>query len=198
MNFNLYHDLTFDVLYGGAALAIFVILERGLYLTYLAVRSRKLARAVGTEGTAARAPLGEIKSRDPLSSAVVRFASLRMRAGVTREELEDYSSALFIEVDKKISAHLWVLDTVITAAPLLGLLGTILGIMETFTALAHGGVSDPAEVSRGIGLALLATAVGIATALLGLLGYNILNRRAHLLTEDFKCFLLRLSPSGAT
>jgi biopolymer transport protein ExbB len=48
-------------------------------------------------------------------------------------------------------------------------------------------------VSRGIGTALIATAVGIATALLGLLGNNVLNRRAHVMTEDFKGLLLRLT-----
>jgi biopolymer transport protein ExbB len=92
-----------------------------------------------------------------------------------------------------VSARLWILDTIVTAAPLLGLLGTIFGIMETFNALAAGGVSDPAAVSRGIGTALIATAIGIATALLGLLGNNVLNRRAHVMTEDFKGLLLRLT-----
>jgi biopolymer transport protein ExbB len=197
MNFQLYHDLTFDVLYAAVAISVFVIVERALYLSYLAIRSGRLSRAVGS-GVQAPSAIAGIKERDPISRAVVRYAALRSNAGVSRDELEDYSSALFIEVDKKISARLWVLDTVITAAPLLGLLGTILGIMQTFTALAQGGVSDPGEVSRGIGMALIATAVGIATALLGLLGHNILNRRAHLLTEDFKSFLLRLTPHGAT
>jgi hypothetical protein len=75
-----------------------------------------------------------------------------------------------------------------------GLLGTIFGIIETFSALAAGGVSDPAAVSRGIGTALIATALGIATALIGLLGNNVLNRRAHVATEDFKGLLLALTP----
>jgi biopolymer transport protein ExbB len=100
-------------------------------------------------------------------------------------------------VDKKISARLWILDTIVTAAPLLGLLGTILGIMETFTALAQGGVSDPGEVSRGIGTALIATAIGIATALLGLFGNNVLNRYANALIEDFKSYVLRIPPASA-
>ena len=116
------------------------------------------------------------------------------RAGATRERQEDFSSALFIGIDKKVSGRLWILDTIVTAAPLLGLLGTIFGIMETFNALAAGGVSDSAAVSRGIGTALIATAIGIATALLGLLGNNVLNRRAHVLMEDFKALLLGLSP----
>lgn len=114
--------------------------------------------------------------------------------GASGERQEDYSSALFIGIDKKVSARLWILDTIVTAAPLLGLLGTIFGIMETFNALAAGGVSDPAAVSRGIGTALVAAAIGIATALLGLLGDNVLNRRAPVMTEDFKALLLSFTP----
>ena len=48
--------------------------------------------------------------------------------------------------------------------------------------------------SRGIGTALVATAIGIATALLGLLGNNVISRRAQVLTEDFKALLLSLTP----
>jgi len=197
MNFQLYHDLTFDVLYAGVAILIFVIFERGLYLGYLSIRAGRLARAVGRDARVPQLRAADIRARDPISSAIARYTELGAKGGVSRPELEDYSSALFIEVDKKISARLWILDTIITAAPLLGLLGTILGIMQTFTALAQGGVSDPGEVSRGIGMALIATAIGIATALLGLLGHNILSRRSHLLTEDFKFLLLRLTPTAA-
>jgi biopolymer transport protein ExbB len=133
-----------------------------------------------------------MKWSDPASRAVQRYARL-ITAGASRERQEDYSSALFIGLDKKVSARLWILDTIVTAAPLLGLLGTIFGIMETFNALAAGGVSDPTAVSRGIGTALIATAVGIATALLGLLGNNVLSRRAQVMTEDFKALLLSLT-----
>ncbi|MGO8975118.1 MAG: MotA/TolQ/ExbB proton channel family protein [Steroidobacteraceae bacterium] len=194
MNYVYFHHLTFDALYGCIAITIFVIIERGLYLSYLSVRSGSLARLLDRETAAGvNAALIRLMSGDPISASIKRYAALLSHIGVSRDQLEDYSSALFIDVDKKISARLWVLDTMITAAPLLGLLGTILGIMETFTALAQGGVSDPGEVSRGIGTALVATAIGIATALLGLFGTSILSRRAHLLVEDFKSFLLRLT-----
>ena len=195
MNYQLYHELTFDALYACVGILIFVILERCIYLAYLSLRSGRLTRAVSHESTPSLKPQ-DIKARDPISVAVARYLDSGSRAGVSREQLEDFSSALYIQVDKRVSARLWILDTIITGAPLLGLLGTIFGIMQTFTALAQGGVSDPAEVSRGIGMALTATAIGIATALLGLLGHNILNRRAQLLTEDFKFFCLRLTPAA--
>jgi biopolymer transport protein ExbB len=196
MNFPLYHDLAFDLLYACVAVLIFVILERGFYLVYLGFGTRRLGRSMRSEASVLPASIPTPSARDPITQAVGRYMDLAGRQGVTRGQLEDYSAALYIEVDKKISARLWLLDTIITAAPLLGLLGTILGIMQTFTALSQGGVSDPAEVSRGIGLALAATAVGIATALLGLVGHNVLNRRAQMLTEDFKFFVLRLTPAA--
>jgi biopolymer transport protein ExbB len=197
MSFVQYHDLTLDALYGCIAMLIFVIIERGLYLAYLSLRSARVGRRIDVAPAQGANPLVGLKGNDPISRAVTRYAALQLQPGVSRERLEDYSGALYIELDRKITARLWLLDTIITAAPLLGLLGTILGIMDTFTALAQGGVSDPGQVSRGIGLALVATAIGIATALLGLLGHNILQRCAHVLTEDFKSFVLRLAP-GAT
>lgn len=194
MNYQLFHDVTFGVLYACIALLAFVMLERSVYLAYLGWRMRHLAAILEhPDGKETRASVSALKWSDPVTAAVQRYASL-ITAGATRERQEDCSSALFIRIDKKASARLWVLDTVVTAAPLLGLLGTIFGIMETFNALAAGGVSDPAAVSRGIGTALLATAIGIATALLGLIGNNVLSRRAHVLTEDFKALLLGLTP----
>jgi biopolymer transport protein ExbB len=198
MNYPLLHTVTFDVLYACACILIFVIFERTFYLTYLAVRSARIAREIVRSPAVGAAPaMPDRKSRDPITQAVGRYLDVASRTGVTRGQLEDYSAALYIEVDKKISARLWILDTIITAAPLLGLLGTIFGIMQTFTALSEGGVSDPAEVSRGIGLALTATAIGIAVALVGLVGHNVLNRRAQLLTESFKVFVLRLTPAAS-
>jgi biopolymer transport protein ExbB len=193
MTSQLLLDLTFDALYASIGVLLFVILERGIYLSYLAWRARQLNHRIEADRGAVKNELAALPSRDPISRAVWRYTQL-LATGASRERQEDYSSALFIGVDKTVSARLWILDTLVTAAPLLGLLGTILGIMDTFNALSSGGVSDPAAVSRGIGTALRATAIGIAAALLGLLGNNVLNRRAHVLTEDLKAILLSLTP----
>jgi biopolymer transport protein ExbB len=192
MNYQLCHELTFDVLYACIAILVFVILERSVYLSFLGWRMAKLGKIIDNSTNPSAKDFAAVRATDPASRAVLRYAQA-MADGATRDQQEDYSSALFIGMDKKVSARLWILDTIVTAAPLLGLLGTIFGIMETFNALASGGMSDPGAVSRGIGTALIATAIGIATALLGLLGHNVLNRRAHVLTEDFKALLLNLT-----
>jgi biopolymer transport protein ExbB len=73
-----------------------------------------------------------------------------------------------------------VLDTCITISPLLGLLGTVLGMMNTFGALGDGDIAANAgKITGGVGEALIATAAGLFIAILGLLPYNILNARVE-------------------
>jgi len=184
-----FHEICIDILYACLVLLAFVLIERLVYYALLALRSRRIsaaidAHALGTSTTPK--PFGA----DELSRSFAEYVAAQNEPGCTRARVEDLSSALFIRVDAKVSARLWILDTIVTAAPLLGLLGTILGIMDTFNALSSGGVSDPAAVSRGIAAALVATAVGIGTALVGLIAHNLLHRQADVIIDGFKSALL--------
>jgi biopolymer transport protein ExbB len=71
------------------------------------------------------------------------------------------------------------LDTVITAAPLLGLLGTVTGMMRTFGSLGEGGdiASKAGSITGGVAEALIATACGLAIAVSALFPFNYLNAR---------------------
>ena len=76
------------------------------------------------------------------------------------------------------------LDTVITAAPLLGLLGTITGMMRTFGALGTGDVAATATITGGVAEALIATCCGIFIAVTCLFPYNYLNARVEEARHD--------------
>ena len=80
------------------------------------------------------------------------------------------------QIEKSLGRGLWVLDTVVTAAPLLGLLGTILGMMHSFKLIGPAGLVDPSGVTAGVAEALIATAVGLLIALVALFGFNYLSR----------------------
>jgi len=66
-----------------------------------------------------------------------------------------------------------LLDTVITLAPMLGILGTVLGIIDSFNILSLQGIDNPTAVVGGIAQALISTAMGLCVALLALLPYNL-------------------------
>ncbi len=80
------------------------------------------------------------------------------------------------QIEKSLGRGMWVLDTVITAAPLLGLLGTILGMMQSFKLIGPDGLVNPGGVTAGVAEALIATAVGLLIALVALFGFNYLSR----------------------
>ena len=108
-------------------------------------------------------------------------------ASVLETGLQDVSApAEETELSMQNRAEMWiptlerrldVLDTIITAAPLMGLLGTITGMMSSFQVLSDKGVNEPNAITGGVAEALIATATGLVIALCCLVAYNFLNNR---------------------
>ncbi|MCD4778271.1 MAG: MotA/TolQ/ExbB proton channel family protein [Desulfobacterales bacterium] len=78
---------------------------------------------------------------------------------------------------RKLRRYMGVLDTMITVAPLLGIFGTVIGIIMSFEALGSAGIEHPQAVTAGIAQALITTATGLGIAILSVFPYNYFNSR---------------------
>ena len=78
---------------------------------------------------------------------------------------------------RKLRRYMGVLDTMITVAPLMGIFGTVIGIIMSFEALGSAGIEHPQAVTAGIAQALITTATGLGIAILSVFPYNFFNLR---------------------
>lgn len=112
--------------------------------------------------------LGRLREHSPLGSLLAAaIAAHRDAHPPLREAIEDAGRAVAHDLERYLSA----LGTVATVAPLLGLFGTVIGMIEIFGAQAPGG-GDPQQLARGISIALYNTAFGLAIAIPALIAYR--------------------------
>jgi biopolymer transport protein ExbB len=96
------------------------------------------------------------------------------------------------QIEKALGRGLWVLETTVTAAPLLGLLGTIMGMMQSFGLIGAKGLVDPTAVTAGVAEALIATALGLFVALIALFAFNYFARRQAQIHDEMERLGTRL------
>jgi len=80
---------------------------------------------------------------------------------------------------QRMNRYMPVLDTMITVAPLLGIFGTVLGIIGSFKILGSSGIADPKLVTSGIAQALITTAAGLGIAIISVIPYNYFNTQIN-------------------
>jgi biopolymer transport protein ExbB len=95
---------------------------------------------------------------------------------------ENLESAAGVEI-AAMKRGLSILDTIITLAPLLGILGTVSGIIVSFDMLGEAGIAEPKAVTGGIAQALITTAAGLTVAIIALLPHNAFVRKVEKVTH---------------
>jgi len=95
-------------------------------------------------------------------------------------------------IETSLSRRLWVLETIVTAAPLLGLMGTIAGMMDAFKIIGGSGIVNPTGVTGGVAQALIATAIGLLIALIALFGFNFFSRIQSQIMDEMERLGTRL------
>jgi len=102
------------------------------------------------------------------SFIVNKILKLFVESELEGENLEYLIEAEAVLEEKKLKERMWILDTAITMAPLLGLLGTIIGIVASFHVMSVSGLGKPTQITGGVAEALIATATGLVIAIVSL------------------------------
>ena len=79
-----------------------------------------------------------------------------------------------------------VIGTIATITPLMGLLGTVVGMIKVFTAITTHGVGNPAVLASGISQAMITTAAGLSVAIVSLIFYRYFRRRVDSIVVEIE------------
>jgi biopolymer transport protein ExbB len=182
-----------------SASEILFLLNRGWYVTYplgllsvivFAISFERLWKFRGLEAATrdvTRKLVDHLLQRDLPAARALCEASTTPMSTVFAEGLrwgsyavEDVQQVLATarqEFVTDLKRGVWFVGTIGSLAPYIGLLGTVIGIIQAFGAIAESGDAGFAVVSEGISEALIATAVGLLIAIIALMLYNYLNTR---------------------
>jgi biopolymer transport protein ExbB len=126
-------------------------------------------------------------SQDCIAKMLVR--------GIEHEDEQSLSDALMHAASEELKRYergLAILDTIITLAPLLGLLGTVTGMIHAFGLLGNQELGSPTAITGGIAEALIATAFGLGIAITALIPFNSLNAHLDKMRHQFESAGTRL------
>lgn len=168
MDMNLLHDVTFYVMYAAMAIAIFIAIERGIYFAYVRRQARALIDALGANVHSERDLPENLTRRDSLPLNMILPVLAQKATHGSRKDLDDEIDTQYLKTRAPLARSLWIIETITTAAPLLGLLGTVIGMIEIFGSQGGGAGGatggNPAQLAHGISIALYNTAFGLMVA----------------------------------
>jgi biopolymer transport protein ExbB len=164
-------------------LSLCVILDRAVWWSVLQskIRPGLHEQARGALGT------GEFATAWKLGSDTGEPYLANLREGMSHANTSMLAAMQLhaTHLIEKSEARMWILSTMITLAPLLGLFGTVAGLMGSFAAIGTDQLAVT-KVTGGIGEALIATACGIGIAVLCLLPYNFFRKRVSVLRSSLE------------
>ncbi|MBI3322312.1 MAG: MotA/TolQ/ExbB proton channel family protein [Candidatus Omnitrophica bacterium] len=167
-----------------SVVAMTVITERFLFWS----RLRKEMELEGAQKILALVQQGKVPDALALSRSLQDPVARVLRRGLEHWPTS-VTGALEAQVKQELGPmrrYLGVLDTVITLAPLLGIYGTITGMIRAFGFLSRAGLPDPQLVAHGIAEALITTAAGLTIAILAIPPYNFFAAKTEETAHDIE------------
>ncbi|MCP4050247.1 MAG: MotA/TolQ/ExbB proton channel family protein [bacterium] len=144
---------------------VYIIVEKLLYLKVNCIENEyitdKIKNRLVTSGR--EQTLRELRTERKLMLRVL--SSAIKFAGSNREAVEEGVKEVTYQEIPKLEKNMNILSSIITVAPILGLLGTVLGLMDVFNVISGGNLGDAAALSAGIAEALITTVTGLSIAI---------------------------------
>jgi len=175
-----------------SVMALAIFLERIWTFRQARRGIEQLSREV--ESLAHRGHIDEalvVCQRHDSSLARIFIAALRA-AGRTRDHLKTVVEEVGNRETAPLEKYLGLMGTIATIAPLLGLLGTVFGMIEAFTVISVQGAGTPATLGGGISEALITTASGLSVAIPTILLHKYLTSRVERIALELEEYSLRL------
>ena len=163
-----------------SVLVVAIALERAWVLRGMIAQAGALAGLI-----APALARGDVKGAQgalgsgPATRARRIYADILTEAFHSRVELERIADERQFEEAQSAGSNLWILGTIASAAPFIGLFGTVMGIIRSFHTMAIAGTGGFAIVAGGISEALIATALGLAVGILAVVFYNYFQARVE-------------------
>ena len=165
---------------GIGLLGLLIILERSLYLFRKGINAERFAGAVYRDATRQKwdrcATLCKQECKKPISR--VLLAGINSRR-MDREDMENALQEAILDEIPKLERFLSTLGMLAAISPLLGLLGTVTGMIKTFHVITYYGTGDPRMMSGGISEALVTTMLGLSVAIPIMLCHTLLHRKVE-------------------
>ncbi len=179
-----YSDGVLYILAGLLLVALSVIIDRSWSLRSTILRGKSIIRATAEHPALTHADLLRLREQaGTLPEAALLDTAIRHLDTAGPDAMANRLDEAIMLIAPILDRRLWLLDTAVTLAPLLGLFGTIIGMFHAFNVLAQPGHA-PAEVTGGVADALVATAFGIFIAMLGLTAFNALTNQVRLIIHQ--------------
>lgn len=179
-------------LLGCSVLALGIFLTKLLYFIRLRSDAAGLFREViGLVQNDELSEAGTLCQRSGSPLAKVISSVLRLK-GRSREQIKTIAVEVAGRESGPLERYLGLLSTIATISPLIGLLGTVLGMIQAFQVIAELGVGTPATLGGGISQALLTTAAGLSVAIPTILAHRYLNDRMQRLIVEMEEYILRV------
>jgi len=166
--------------------SIGTMLERFIYFAGLKLKRSLFIRRINSL----------IKDGDLESAVKLCDSTHHPVAGLSKDIIQSAGlprGSIYASIDKSrirervvIESHVGVLSIISFIAPLLGLLGTVVGIVQAFSAMAAVGGGTPTEMMGGIAIALLTTAIGIIVAVPAAIAFGLFSNKVDAIEDDMK------------